>query len=101
MAVLAAQQNADGRATFDFVDQLLNRILWGRRPQNADAQRALEVLSIFDWIGLSGEHGGEGRMIAHELAGLSLDSFVEHVRSFKSRGIVVERGSFPKNSRCH
>ncbi|MBR1270321.1 hypothetical protein JQ629_22865 [Bradyrhizobium sp. AUGA SZCCT0222] len=94
MAVLAAQQNADGRATFDSVDQLLNRILWGRRPQNADAQRALEVLSIFDWIGLSGEHEAEGRMIAHELAGLSFDSFVEHVRSFKSRGIVVERGSF-------
>ncbi|MHC4049321.1 hypothetical protein [Bradyrhizobium sp. 25ACV] len=94
MAVLAAQQNADGRATFDSVDQLLDRILWGRRPQNIDAQRALEVLSIFDWVGLSGEHEAEGRLVTQELTGLSFDAFVEHIRSFKSRGIVVERGSY-------
>lgn len=94
MAVLAAQQNANGKATFESIDQLLNRILWGRRPQVADAQKALEVLCIFDWLGLSGDLAEEGRLAAQELVGLTFDAFVEHVRSFKSRGIVVERGSY-------
>jgi hypothetical protein len=94
MAVLAAQLNANGPRTIRSVDQLLNRIIWGRKPPNADAQKALEVLSLFEWVGLSGRVKEQSAIVAAELAGLSDDAFTEHIKSFKARGIVVQRGDF-------
>jgi hypothetical protein len=94
MAVLAAQLDARRRPTIDSAEQILDRIIWGKRPQNAEAQKALEVLSLFEWVGLSGSVADEGVYIAKSLAGVSEDTFVEHIKSFRSRGVVTERGDF-------
>jgi hypothetical protein len=94
MAVMAAQQNARGREAIQSVEQLLHRIIWGRRAQNSDAQKALETLSLFDWVAIAGRHADQVKLVARELTGMSEDTFIEAIKSFKSRGIVIHRGSF-------
>ena len=94
MAVLAAQQNGRGRQTIHSVEQLLDRIIWGRKVRNDVAQKALECISLFEWVGLTERTGSEASFIARELAGIPEDDFIEYVKSFKPRGIVERRGDF-------
>ncbi|MCZ6773637.1 MAG: hypothetical protein O7G83_16890 [Proteobacteria bacterium] len=94
MAVLAARENADGRQTIRSVGQVMDRIIWGKRSRDDKAQKALEFLSLFEWLGLSGRVSDQARHIATVLAGMSEDAFVEYVKSFKSRGVVVQRGDY-------
>jgi hypothetical protein len=94
MAVLAAQQDADGRQTFLSAEQILERIIWSGKQRLPEAQRALEAACLFEWLGLLGRVEGQAAFVAAELAGQSLPVFVEHVLSFRSRGIITRRGDF-------
>lgn len=94
MAVIAAKQRASGKSTLRSVDQLLDRIIWGRRASDADAQRALETLSLFEWMPISGRLVDQTKAIAESLAGSTAELFIERVKSFKGRGIVAQRGNF-------
>ncbi|MHB1098534.1 MAG: hypothetical protein ACYCZR_03155, partial [Burkholderiales bacterium] len=94
MAVIAAEQNGDGRQTLESVEQVLDRIVWGTNPHNADAQRVLEIASLFDWIGIEGRVNDQAAFITAELAQMTAPQFVEHLRSFRPRGIITERGDF-------
>lgn len=94
MAVLAAQQNGDGRQTIKSVEQIMDRVIWGRRTRNDEAQKALESLSLFDWAGFEGAVADQAAFIASELVGISSDRFIEHILSFDARGLVIKRGGF-------
>jgi hypothetical protein len=94
MAVLAAQQDADGRQTFLSAEQILDRIIWSGKQRVPEAQRALEVASLFDWFGLQGRVDNQAAFLAAELAQMPHRLFVEHLLSFKSRGIITQRGDF-------
>lgn len=94
MAVLAAQQNGHRRQAIHSVEQLLDRIIWDRKVCNDTAQKALECLSLFEWVGLTERAGSEAAFIAKELAGMLEDDFIAHVKSFVPRGIVEQRGDF-------
>lgn len=94
MAVLAAQQKGVGAKAIRSAEQFLDRIIWGRRQRDNGAQKALELLSLFDWVGLTGRVADESALIAEKLGGMTHDTFVEHIKSFASRGIVVRRGDF-------
>jgi hypothetical protein len=58
MAVLAARQGGKRREAILSVEQVLDRIIWGKRPRSETAQKALETLSLFDWLGVSGHVEG-------------------------------------------
>jgi hypothetical protein len=94
MAVLAARQKGSGKQIIRSAEQYLDRVLWGHRAPNADAQKALSILSPFDWVGLGGGVSGEAAFVAERLAQMSFDTFVEHIKSFKARGVVAFRGDF-------
>lgn len=94
MAVLAAQQQADGRQTFLSVEQIIERIVWSGKPRIVEAQRALEIASLFEWFGLQGRVEDQASFLAIELAQMPLNVFIEYLLSFKSRGIVTQRGDF-------
>lgn len=94
MAVMAAQREGDSRTTLESVEQILERIIWHGRNHDSEAQRALETACLFDWIGLQGRVEGQAAFIAAELAEMSTARFVEHVLSFRSRGILTQRGDF-------
>ena len=94
MAVLAAQQQVIGARAISSARQVLDRIVWGRRQRDNGAQKALELLSLFDWVELTDSDADDGAIIAKKLGGMSQDEFVEGIKSFKSRGIVIQRGHF-------
>lgn len=94
MAVLAAQQDADGRQTFLSAEQILDRIIWSGKQRVPEAQRALEVASLFEWFGLQGRVESHAAFLASELGQMPFPMFVEHLLSFKSRGIITQRGDF-------
>ncbi|MGH9908348.1 MAG: hypothetical protein ACRD8U_22520, partial [Pyrinomonadaceae bacterium] len=94
MAVLAAQQKASGKQTIQSAQQYIDRVLWGHRSPNTDEQKALSILSLFDWVGLGGRVSEQAEYIAAQLAHMPLEVFVEHIKSFKARGVVIQRGDF-------
>ncbi len=93
MAVLAAKSR-DRRDVLFSMEQAVDRIVWGGKSKNEDAQRALESLSLFDWLGVSGNMSDQAAFVAKELVGTTESLFVEHVKSFKARGIIAHRGNF-------
>ena len=94
MAVLAAQQQVIGGRAISSAQQVLDRIVWGRRQRDNGAQKALELLSLFDWVELTDSDAGDSAIIAKKLGGMTQDEFVEGIKSFRSRGIVIQRGHF-------
>lgn len=94
MAVLAARQEGNARQTIKTADQVVDRIVWGKRSRRDEAQKVLEFLSLFEWLGQSGHVSDQTKYVAAELAGIPEDAFIEHVTSFESRGIIVRRGDF-------
>jgi len=94
MAVLAAPRGGVGKNAVRSVAEFVERIVWGRRRFNADAQKALEVASLFEWLGLDGGAANEASFVAESLARTSREAFLEHVRSFVDRGIVSVKGDF-------
>lgn len=94
MAVLAAQQDGAGRQTLESVEQVLERIIWAGKTPNHEAQRALEVASLFEWLGIEGGAENQAGFVATQLAEQTASRFVEHLLSFESRGIITRRGDF-------
>ncbi|MCX5497636.1 hypothetical protein OSH11_23260 [Kaistia dalseonensis] len=94
MAVLAAQQDADSRQTLVSAEQVLDRIIWSGKQRVADAQRVLEIASLFEWLGLQGRVESQAGFLAAELAHVPAPLFVEHLLSFTPRGIISQRGDF-------
>jgi hypothetical protein len=94
MAVLAAKQKGSSQGTIQSAEQYVERLLWGKSQPNAEAYKALSSLSLFNWIGIDGRVCGQARYIAENVAGMPLDLFVEHIKTFKRRGIVAQRGDF-------
>ena len=94
MAVLAAKQNGVGRQAIRSAEEVLDRIIWGHRQRSDEAQKSLELLSLFEWVGLTGQVAGEGKFIAERLGGMTQDAFIERIKSFSSRGVIVKRGDY-------
>jgi hypothetical protein len=94
MAVLGAQQNGAGRQTLESVEQVLERIIWAGKAPNQEAQRALEVAALFEWLGIAGRVESQAAFVAAQLAEQTTPRFVEHLLSFESRGIITRRGDF-------
>ena len=93
IAVLAAQQTDTGGLPIRSAEQVLDRIIWGHRQPTHEARRAIETLSLFEWVGIAGPVENEGVAVA-TLARLTQDAFVENIRSFVSRGFIVQRGHY-------
>lgn len=94
MAVLGAQQDGAGRQTLESVEQVLERIIWAGKAPNQEAQRALEVAALFEWLGIEGRVKSQAAFLAAQLAEQTTLRFVEHLLSFESRGIINRRGDF-------
>lgn len=94
VAVLAAQHDAAGRQTINSVEQVLGRVVWGAKVQVPDAEKALGIASLFEWIGIQGRVESQVAYVATQLANMTPAIFVEHLLSFRSRGIISQRGDF-------
>ncbi|MDR9779598.1 hypothetical protein [Rhizobium redzepovicii] len=93
MAVLGAQQG-DGRDIINSAEQVLDRVIWGGRTPNDEAQKALETLSLFEWVGFKGQASAEAAFVAEKLASMPPAQFTDLILGFRARGIIDVRGSF-------
>ncbi|MGC4098229.1 MAG: hypothetical protein QM706_14035 [Nitrospira sp.] len=91
MAVLASEHNGRSRPTINSTEEIVERVVWGHRQRVEQAQKALELLCLFEWVGLDGQVAEEGKLVAESLGGMTQDDFVEHVKSFTPRGVIVQR----------
>ncbi|WP_139832169.1 hypothetical protein [Mesorhizobium australicum] len=93
MAVLGAQQG-DGRDIINSAEQVLDRVIWGGSTPNDEAQKALEILSLFEWVGFRSQAAAEAAFVAEKLAGMPPAQFTDLILGFRARGIIEVRGSF-------
>lgn len=93
MAIVATEaiQNADPALTS--VDSLINKILWDNAQQDELALESLQLLSLFDSVGIEGQYREELDKLA-EVTSKSADSIFKHLHYFKNRGVVVRHGDF-------
>ena len=77
MAVLGAQQDGAGRRTLESVEQVLERIMWAGKPPAQEAQRALQVAALFEWLGIEGRVESQAAFVAAQLAEQTTSRFVE------------------------
>jgi hypothetical protein len=94
VAVLAAQQDGHSRQTLESVEQVLDRIIWGSKLKVPEAERVLEIASLFEWVGIEGRVENQVTCIATQLADMRPSMFVGHLLSFQSRGVISRRGDF-------
>ena len=94
MAVLAARRHGSGQQAITSSEEVLTRVVWGNRQRIDEAQKSLELLSLFEWIGLTGPVADEGKFVAERLGGMTQDAFVGQIKSFFSRGVILKRGHY-------
>lgn len=94
MAVLAAQSDGASNAAIGSAAEYIERIVWGERQKNDAAQKAIEILSLFEWVGTGGEAECDAAYIAEHFVNMNKDIFIEHINSFVPRGIVYKRGNY-------
>ncbi len=75
-------------------DDLLRKMLWKGDEQNETHQKILRACALFDKFGMKDEAAQEYHFIADNISGEDIDTFFECIQTFKTRGIVDERGRY-------
>ena len=93
MAVLLAKARLEGTMNLGSVadDYLVDRLLWGSKPPNEEARRAITGCAIFEQVGFDGERANERHFVADEVSRVDREQFYGIIKGFMARGIV-ERG---------
>jgi hypothetical protein len=94
MAILAAKALENGGNPIDTLEELWEKIIWGRTPKDHSAQKSLEILALFDGVGFKGEKAVERDFVDKNLVNATPDDFEEHIKSFVKRGIIEFKGRF-------
>lgn len=94
LAVHGIRAAREGANPIRNAEELVDRIVWGRGTPDPDAMRALEVVSLFDAVRISGENPTDLSIIALPLAETTETRFREHLLQFIDRGIVIEKGRY-------
>lgn len=96
MAALIAQDrilNKDDATTLTD-SRLLERLLWGRQPHDAEAYRAVSACSLFSKIGFEGDYSSERKFVAEQCGEIEANKFYRHIKDFVRRRVIQIRGDF-------
>ncbi|MBU2891334.1 hypothetical protein [Celeribacter halophilus] len=93
MALVAAEAAENGDTALVSVDALVNRIVWGKEQENAEALRSLQFLSLFTLVGVEGDMQFELEQLASFMETPAKDIF-RNLAAFGDRGIVGKVGDF-------
>ena len=96
MARLIAQARLEGKSDAGSLnhDELLQRLLWGRREPNEKAHEVISVCSLFSRLGFTDSAVEERHTVAAKLTKLSSDEFYSHAKDFIERRIIQVHGDF-------
>lgn len=93
MALVAAEAAENGDAALVSVDALVDRIVWGKDKEDAEALRALQFLSLFTLVGVEGDRQFELEQLASFMEASAQEVF-RSLAVFGYRGIVGRVGDF-------
>ncbi|WP_306151662.1 hypothetical protein [Roseovarius sp. MMSF_3281] len=93
MALVAAEAAENGDTELVSVDALVNRIVWGKEQEDAEALRALQFLSLFTFVGVEGDRQFELEQLASFMETPTKDIFRD-LAAFRDRGVVGRVGDF-------
>ncbi|MCZ7398200.1 MAG: hypothetical protein O8C62_00715 [Candidatus Methanoperedens sp.] len=73
---------------------LMEKLLWGRGPQNDDARKVISACSLFTHLGFSDDMIHQSNFVAEKICNISKDEFYEHAVKFIDHGILDRRNRF-------
>ncbi len=96
MAVLLAEARLQKEPDLSKLtdDDLLQKLLWGRRQESEKALQVITACSLFEHLGLTDDREDQYKLVAKEICDLDPSAFYAHVKDFVSHGIVDERGRY-------
>lgn len=96
MAVLLADARLNNESDIGSLnnDSLVDRLLWGRRQREPEAQSVITACALFEQLGFDGERAEQRRFVAERICEISPDRFYEHGKTFIDRGVLDQRGRF-------
>lgn len=93
MALLAAQAISDGYDALRTVEDLIERIVWGRNTRDPDTERILALASFFTVVGVDGDAASELDTLSAFLGTATVNAY-ERLESMRQRGVTVRRGDY-------
>lgn len=96
IAALIAQDRIDGRPDAGSLndDQLLERLVWGRRSPDEEVFNVLSACALFGRLGFDAEETHERILVAENFLGVDPEKFYRHCQHFISRKIIQQHGDF-------
>lgn len=77
-------------------NELMEKLLWGRRPPNDDARKVISACSLFTHLGFSEDMIHQIDFVAEKICGIPKGQFYEHAVQFIKHGILDRRNRFVK-----
>lgn len=93
MALLAAQAINDGYDALGTVEDLVDRIVWGRNSRDPDTERILSLASLFTVVGVDGAVAAELDTLS-ALVGSTTAIAYRQLDSMRQRGVTARRGDY-------
>lgn len=94
MAVLAAHARAEGGDALLALEDIIDRVLWGRAAPDEAALRAIRAVSLFSVFGCTEQVADDLRFIAERVARMPVEDLYAALKRFEKRGIVLFRGRY-------
>ncbi len=96
MAALIARERLDGKEEAGTLndDELLDRLLWGRKERSDEAFDTISGCALFARVGFEEEVSAERSFVAEHFARVDQAKFYSHVQNFLERRIIQRRGDF-------
>lgn len=93
MAILAAEALGERYDALSTINELIDRVVWGRQVPDEVTSRALELASLLAFVGVDGAVASELEALA-AAAELSPLQMRTSLLSLRPRGIIVRRGDY-------
>lgn len=73
---------------------LRDKLIWGRKPENETARKAIVACSLFTHLGFSDDVVDQSNFVAEHICNISKEDFYEYAVNFIEQGILDRRNRF-------
>ncbi len=75
-------------------DDLLEKLLWGRKSKSDQARDVISTCALFEQVGFTEDREEESLFVAEHICRISLDDFYRHVQDFIQHGVIDKYGRY-------
>ncbi|MCK5216545.1 MAG: hypothetical protein KAJ93_02090, partial [Methanosarcinales archaeon] len=93
MAVLLAKARLSEEPDIGNIrdDEIIRKLLWGRKPENTEAYKVISACALFKHFGFEGEVVEHRYFVAEKFCRINRDDFYGFAQEFIKRGILDKR----------